>query len=96
MAKRYQKFSPELREETAKLVVEHGRRIVDVAREIGAGETTVGNWVKAYREKHAGDEPPLELSERARLRELERENREMAMELAFLKKAAAYFAREQR
>jgi transposase len=36
------------------------------------------------------------LSERARLRELERENREMAMELAFLKKAAAYFAREQR
>ena len=48
-------------------------------------------------DKHpATDEPPLELSERARLRELERENREMAMELAFLKKAAAYFAKEPR
>ena len=96
MAKRYQKFSPEFREETAKLVVEHGRRIADVAREIGAGETTVGNWVKAYREKHAGEESPLELSERARLRELERRNRELEMEAAFLRKAAAYFAREQR
>ena len=72
MVKRYQKFTPEFREETAKLIVEHGRVIADVAREIGAGETTVGNWVKAYREKHTDDEPPLELSERARLRELER------------------------
>lgn len=96
MARRYQKFSPEFREETAKLVVDHGRRIVDVAREVGVGETTVGNWVKAYREKHAGEEPPLELSERARLRELERRNRELEMEAAFLRKAAAYFAREQR
>jgi transposase-like protein len=96
VVKRYQKFTPEFREETAKLIVEHGRVIADVAREIGAGETTVGNWVKAYREKHAGDEPPLELSERARLAELERRNRELEMEAAFLRKAAAYFAREQR
>jgi transposase-like protein len=38
----------------------------------------------------------LELSERARLRELERRNRELEMENTFLKKAAAYFAKEQR
>lgn len=96
MAKRYQKFSPEFREETAKLIVEHGRGIAEVAREIGAAETTVGNWVRDYRENHAGEEPPLQLSERARLRELERRTRELEMENAFLKKAAAYFAREQR
>lgn len=93
---RYQKFSPEFREETAKLVVETDRGIAEVAREYGIGETTLGNWVKKYREAHATDEPSLELSERARLRQLERENRELAMELTFLKKAAAYFAREQR
>jgi transposase-like protein len=52
--------------------------------------------VRAYREKHAADEPPLQLSERARLRELERKNRELEMENVFLKKAAAYFAREHR
>ncbi|GAA4401970.1 hypothetical protein GCM10023147_42110 [Tsukamurella soli] len=92
-----QKFSPEFREETAKLVVEGNRSIAAIAREHGLNETTVGNWVKKYREEHAGEEePPLELSERARLRELERENRDLMLENAFLKKAAAYFAKEQR
>ena len=56
----------------------------------GINETTLGNWVKAYRENHAGDEPPLQLPERARLRELERENRELRMKAEFLSKAAAY------
>ena len=96
MAKKYQNFSPEFREEIAKLVVDGQWSIAQVAREYRLSDTTVGNWVRKYRAKHAADEPPLELSERARLRELQRENREMAMELAFLKKAAAYFAREQR
>lgn len=96
MPKKHQKFTPEFREEVAKLVVDGQRSISSVAREYGLSDTTVGNWVRKYRAEHAEDEPPLELSERARLRELERENREMAMELAFLKKAAAYFAKEQR
>jgi len=78
------------------MVVETSRPIADVARELGINETSLGNWVRAYRKEHAGDEPPLELSERARLRELERRNRELEMENAFLKKAAAYFAREPR
>jgi transposase-like protein len=96
LAKKHQKFTPEFREEIAKLVVDGQRSISEVAREYGLSDTTVGNWVRKYRAEHAGDEPPLQLSERARLRELERENRELAMENAFLKKAAAYFAREQR
>ena len=96
LAKKQQKFSPEFRQEIAKLVVDGQRSISQVAREYGLSDTTVGNWVRKYREEHAEDDPPLQLSERARLRELERENREMAMELAFLKKAAAYFAREHR
>lgn len=96
MVKKYQKVTPEFREEVAKLVVEGQRPIVEVAREYGLNDTTVGTWVKKYREQHVADEPLLELSERARLRELERRNRELEMELAFLKKAAAYFAKEQR
>ena len=93
---KYRKFSPEFREEAARMVVDSSRSIADAAREIGVSETTLGNWVRAYREEHVGDEPPLELSERARLRELERHTRELEMENAFLKKAAAYFAREPR
>jgi transposase-like protein len=96
LAKKHQKFTAEFREEIAKLVVDGQRSISEVAREYGLSDTTVGNWVRKYRADHAGDEPPLQLSERARLRELERENRELAMENAFLKKAAAYFAKEQR
>jgi transposase len=89
-------FSPEFREEAARMVVETSRPIADVARELGIGETSLGNWVWAYRDKHAEDEPPLRLSERARLRELERENRELRMKSEFLSKAAAYFAAEHR
>jgi transposase len=89
-------YSPEFRKEAARMVVETSRAIADVARELGISETSLGNWVRAYREKHAEDEPPLQLSERARLRELERENRELRMKNEFLSKAAAYFAAEHR
>jgi transposase len=89
-------YSPEFKDEAARMVVESSRPILHVAREIGVNETTLGYWVRAYREKHAGEDSPLDLPERARLRELERRNRELEMENAFLKKAAAYFAREPR
>ena len=89
-------YSPEFREEAARLVVETSRPIADVARELGISETSLGNWVRAYRKQHAEDEPPLQISERARLRELERENRELKMKVEFLSKAAAYFAAEHR
>jgi transposase len=87
MSAKHQKYSPEFREEAARMVVEGSRAIAQVARELGLSETSLGNWVRAYREAHATDEP---------LRELERQNRELEMENAFLKKAAAYFAREPR
>ena len=96
MAGKYRKFTPEFREEAARMVVETSRPIVEVARELGVNETSLGNWVRDYRKKHAEDEPPLVLSERARLRELERENRELRMKNEFLSKAAAYFAAERR
>jgi transposase len=96
VAGKYRKFTPEFRDEAARMVVETSRPIAEVARELGINETSLGNWVRAYREKHAGDEPPLQISERARLRELERENRELRAKNEFLSKAAAYFAAEHR
>ena len=96
MAGKYKRYTPEFRDEAAKMVVNSSRPIADVAREIGVSETTLGSWVRAYREAHTEEEPGLGLSERAKLRELERRNRELEMENAFLKKAAAYFAKEQR
>jgi len=53
---------------------------------------TLGNWVNAWRVEHAGDEPELNLTERARLKELEREVRELRMENEFLGKVGAALA----
>jgi len=89
-------FTPEYREEAVKSVIETSRPIAQVAKELGLNPGTLSNWVSAYRRDHAGEEPPLTVNERARLRELERETRELQMELAFLKKAAAYFAKDHR
>src|SRR3981081_1090075 len=89
-------FSPEFKDEAVKMVIETSRPIATVAKELGINEGTLGNWVGIYRREHAGEEPPLTVSERARLRELERETRELKMENEFLKKAAAYFARDHR
>ena len=96
MARKYRKFSPEFKDEALKLVIDGSRPTAQVARELGINEGTLGNWVNQYRRDHASDEPPLNVSERARLREAERELRELRMENEFLKKAAAYFARDPR
>ena len=96
MQEKRRKYTSEFKAEAARLVVETSRPIVEVAREIGVHEGTLGSWVTRYRAEHAGDEPPLNLSDRARLRELERENRELRMKTEFLGKAAAFFAQEYR
>ncbi len=72
-----------------------GRSIAAVARDLGINSGTLTNWVAAYRKKHPDEEEPLAISERARLRELERENRELRMKAEFLEKAAAFFASRQ-
>jgi transposase len=77
-------------------VIESSRAIAEVAREIQVNEGTLGNWVNKYRVEHADEEPPLSVSDRARLRELERENRELRLKAEFLGKAAAFFAQEYR
>ena len=97
MSKRVKKeYSAEYRDEAVKMVIESSRPTAQVARELGINEGTLGNWVNRYRREHAGEEPPLDISERARLRQVERELREAKMENEFLKKAAAYFAQTDR
>jgi transposase-like protein len=61
------RFSPEYWEQAAKMVVETSRPTAQIARELGIGEQTLGNWVTKYRRDHAGDEPALDLDERAQL-----------------------------
>lgn len=96
MPERRREFSPEFKDEAVKMVIESSRSIAEVARNIHVNEGTLGNWVNRYRVEHVDEEPPLTISERARLRELEKEVRELRMKTEFLGKAAAFFAQEYR
>jgi transposase len=60
--------------------------VAQVARELGLNEGTLGNWVNTWRKKHAHEEAPLTVPERARLHELEREVSKLRMHNEFLKK----------
>jgi transposase len=56
----------------------------------------LGNWVNAWRHEHPEPDQPVSPVERARVKELEDDVARLRMENEFLKKAAAFFAREHR
>ncbi|UUW89638.1 IS3 family transposase [Pimelobacter simplex] len=87
MPEKRRKFTPEFKDEAVKMVIESSRSIAEVAREIHVNEGTLGNWCAKYREANPEEESPLSISERARLRELESEVRELRMRNEFLGKS---------
>jgi transposase-like protein len=88
------KYTQEYRDEAVELVVSSGRPVAEIARDLGINEATLGNWVNRAKQAGKVKDKPLEAGEQARLKELEEENRRLRMERDFLKKAAAWFARE--
>lgn len=86
------KYTPEYKAEAVDLVVNSGRPVAEIARDLGIHEATLGNWVNLAKKDGTVNEKPVTADERARLRELEDENRKLRMERDFLKKAAAWFA----
>lgn len=90
------RFSQEFKDELCQEVIATSKTIKDVATAYGVGPETLRNWLNKYREANGGTEAELTLNERARLKELERVVADLRAETAFLKKASAYFAREQR
>jgi transposase len=88
-------FSPEYKAEVAKLVLQGGKSIGQVCRELDLTETAVRKWVK-QAEVDSGNGPPgaLTTEEREELRRLRKENKQLRMEREILKKATAFFAKE--
>lgn len=97
MSGKRKKYTPEFREQAARLVIETGRPVAHVAAEIGVGEQLLGRWVRQVREAAGGDDngAVLDADERAELERLRKENAELRLDRQFLKKAAAFFASEQ-
>jgi transposase len=87
-------YSPEFRQEAVRLLRSGGRTAKELAVELGCSAQTLRNW-QFQDEADRGERPGvLTTDERARLRELERENRVLRQEREILKRAAAFFARE--
>lgn len=94
MGAKRKSYTPAYRREAAHLVIDSGRTIAAVAREIGVGEQLLGRWVAVERSRMDDPPPALDADERAELVRLRREVAELRMDRAFLKKAAAFFAAE--
>ena len=90
------KFTLEFKTEAAHRVIDTGRSVVEVAGELSVDKGSLARWVRDERrrvETVAGSsDEPLSPAERAELLRLRRQVAEQEKDLAFLGKAAAYFA----
>ena len=98
---RRSKYSPELRERAVRMVVDHAQdypsqwaAMRSVAEKLGCTVEALRRWVR-QAERDTGERSGLTTDERARLKQLERENFELRRANEILKKASAYFAQAE-
>ena len=75
-------------------MINPGRPIARVARELGVKEQTLGQWVNAFRARQEDGDGALAETERTELLRLRKDNSDLKLDRAFLKKASLFFARE--
>ncbi|MGS0685653.1 transposase [Nakamurella sp. GG22] len=94
MSKSRRSFTTEYKVEAAHRVIDTGRTVAEVARELGMGEQLLGRWVRDERVRTetatVNGTAPLTGTERAELQRLRRQVTEQEKDIAFLKKASAY------
>lgn len=97
---RHARYPQELRERAVRMLFEHRRdypsewaAIQSIASKVGVHKETMRLWVRRA-EVDAGQRPGLTTEERERLKQLERENKELRRANEILKSASAFFAAE--
>ncbi len=91
------KFTPEQKAEAVRMARDSGLSIAQVAQNLDLTESALRHWIKqAEIDTTADPNGPLTSEEKAELRKLRREVRQLKMERDFLKKAAAFFAKESK
>ena len=91
-------YTVEFKLEAVKRVQKTSESVSKVASDLGVNDNTLHGWIKRFREKPETPFPgsgKLSLED-DRLRKLERENRDLREEVEILKKAATYFAKNQK
>jgi transposase len=95
MGRQRRRFSKEFKLEAVKLVKEGGVGIGQAAQDLGIYETSLRRWIKQHEiDEGQGSAGALTTEERSELARLRREVRQLKMEREILKKATAFFAKE--
>ena len=89
-------FTDEFRAGAVRLVLDEHKTIAQVARDLDVYPSSLGKWVELERANRTNGRTGLTSAEREELARLRREVRELKMERAILKKAAAFFAKESK
>jgi len=89
------KFSAEFKAEAVRLVLDGGRGVTELARELDLQSSVLSTWVQqAKTDRGEGQPGALTTDEKQELAQLRRENAKLREEKEILKKAAAFFAKE--
>lgn len=91
-------FSPELKLEVVRMIKEQGLSVQNVSESMSIGQTAIRRWLTQYGAEQNGQPgigKPL-TAEQQRIRQLELENQQLKQDVAVLKKASAFFAREMK
>ena len=96
------RFSPEVRQRAVRMVIESQNdydsqwaAISSIAPKIGCTPETLRTWLRQYERDAGAGDGGLSTTERQRLKELERENRELRRSNDILRQASAYFAKAE-
>jgi transposase len=90
-------FSPEFKAEAVRLVLDEGKSVSSVAKDLDLVASALSHWVERARaDRGSSKRGTLTTEEREELAKLRREVRELRMEREILKKAAAFFAKESK
>src|SRR5512143_1871564 len=87
-------FTEEFKAGAVRLVLDEGQSVARVARDLDLTESALRLWVEHARADRTGGKTGLTTEERAELTRLRKENRRLLAEREILKKAAAFFAKE--
>lgn len=88
-------YSDEFKRSAVEQVIRQRHTVGSVARRLGVGYDTLRTWVERARFNSETSLVPADLPAEQRVRELEKENARLRIERDILKKAAAWFAKEQ-
>ena len=88
-------FTEEFKAGAVRLVLDEGRTVAAVARELDLTETAFRKWVEQARADRSAGKTGVTAEEREELARLRKENRQLRMDREILVKAAAFFVRDQ-